>query len=234
MSSLKAFKDGDFTGKIFSLTTYDSTLLKSVHSGANKALIEYGAARLVTRYFEFLVDARARANPSSLHHVYEFDKVGKESARLFSSKLTSTSKGVVISFNFKKAKKPNREGYMFYNKAQIMEDGQQVIIKPKEKIALSYRLKNGTFVVTKKPSVVSNPGGKYVKGSFESEFKNFNVHQANRVLKEFNFFQRVNLNIANKRKRVSPQINSAPLSNYAQKAIIDSAQIALEASISDN
>ena len=232
MSSLKAFKDGNFSAKVFSLTKYDSTLLTTVHHGPNRQLIEVGAAKLVTRYFEHLVDAKARANPSSLHHVYEFDKVGEKNARLFNSKLTPTSKGVVISFNFKKTKFPNREGYMFYQKAQVMEDGKTVIIKPKRAKSLRYTLSDGRIVVTKKPSVVTNPGGDEVKGSFNSEFSRFTVYQANRVLKEFKYFERVNANIENKRRRIIPQINTAPLTNYAQRAIIDSGKIATEAALS--
>lgn len=229
MSSLKAFKDGNFSAKVFSLTKYDSTFLSAVHRGKNKQLIELGAARLVTRYFEHLVDAKARANPSSLHHVYEFDLPGQKDSRLFVSKLTPTSKGIVISYSFKKTKMPNREGYMFYQKAQVMEDGQTVIIKPKNKKSLKYTLKNGDIILTKKPSIVYNPGGLEVEGSFKNEFNNFTVHQANRVLKEFKYFERVNNNIKNKRTRIIPQINNAPLSNYAQRAIMDSEKVALEA-----
>jgi len=232
MSSLKTIKDGDFTKKVFSLTKYDSSLLAGVHSGANKALIQLGAARLVTRYFEHLVDAKARVNPGALHHVYEFDMAGKKDARLFESKFVPTSKGTVIMFSFKKAKKPNREGYMFYQKADIMESGKTVIIKPKNKKHLRYTLSNGKIIITSKPSVVTNPGGD-VAGNFNSEFKNFTVYQATRVLKEFKYFERVNANIANKRRRIVPQINAAPLADYAQRAIIDSTQIALEASLGD-
>lgn len=229
MSSLKAFKDGNFSAKIFSLTKYDSTFLTAVHRGKNKQLIELGAARLVTRYFEHLVDAKARANPGALHHVYEFDMTGQKDSRLFVSKLTPTSNGIVISFNFKKTKMPNREGYMFYQKAQVMEDGKPVLIAPIRGKKLKYKLKDGTIVLTAKPSVVENPGGVQVEGSFKSEFNNFTVYQANKVLKEFKYFERVNNNIKNKRSRIVPQINNAPLSNYAQRAIIDSEKVALEA-----
>ena len=231
MSSLKTFNDGNFSGKVFSLTKYDSTLLTSVHHGQNKQLIETGAARLVARYFEHLVDAKARSNPSALHHVYEFDQSGKKSARLFDSKLVPTSKGVLITFNFKKAKFPNREGYMFYNKAQVMEDGKTVIIRPKRSSHLKYKLQNGKFVITKKPSIVENPGGK-VAGNFKSEFNQFTVYQANRVLKDFHYFERVNLAIENRRRRVIPQINEAPLANYAQMALADASRVALEAATS--
>lgn len=228
MATLKAFNDGGFSKKIFSLTSYDSALLRDVHFGKNKQLIEMGAAKLVVKYFEHMVDAKARSNPSSLHHVYEFDRSGDKEARLFKSKVTNSPVGAVISFSFIDAKQPNRNGYMFYKKAEIMESGTTVIIKPRKSKFLSYMLDDGRFVKTQKPSVVTNPGGP-VAGNFSSELNEFTGYQASKVLKEFRFFEKVNDNIVMKRQQIVPRINALSISNYASQAKLDATKIAMEA-----
>lgn len=229
MVSIKTFDDGNFSKKIISLTKYDSAILTNVHKGKNKSMIEAGAARLLMRYFELYLDARARSNPSMLHHVYEFDMTGKKEARLFKGKVAESPAGAIISFSFRPTKRPNRFGYMFFNKAQIMEDGTPVLIKPKHSKYLQYKLKNGRFIKTQKPSFVPKPGGE-VKNNFRSEFDQFGSVQAKQVLSDFKFFERINDKIAAQRDRVVPKINTSTLSNYVAQAALDAAVIAMGAS----
>lgn len=233
MPSLKPVNDGGFIQKIFTLTEYDMSLLKNVHSKKNKALIESGAAKLVVSYFEHLIDAKARVNPSSLHHVYEFDMAGTKEARLFSSRVDQTPAGALITFRFKDTKYPNRNGYMFYKKAQIMEAGSTVIVKPRNSKYLKYKLKNGRFVVTQNPSIITNPGGD-VAGNFEAELKDFNGTQAGVVLREFKYYDKVNDNIKRKRTMIVPRINRQTLANAIQQGKVDASRIALEANNSVN
>ncbi|NDB83846.1 MAG: hypothetical protein EB127_14145 [Alphaproteobacteria bacterium] len=225
MVSIKAFHDGGFPKKVLALTSYDSTLLRKVHSGKNRSMIEAGAAKLVMKYFESYVDAKARSNRLELQHVYEFDMPGNRDARLFKGTVTPTPVGAVINFSFKTAKKPNKFGYSFPQKASVMESGQTVTIKAVKSKYLSYRLDDGRFVRTSKTSVVTNPGGD-VKNNFSNEFKQFQSYQAKRVLKDFGYFERVNANIKMKRRMIAPRINSMALSNYAAQAAADADQIA--------
>jgi len=229
MVAIKPFDDGKFAAKVIALTKYDRSILTNVHRGKNRSMIEAGAAKLLLRYFEFYVDARARSNPSMLHHVYEFDMTGKMEARLFRGKVSESPVGAIISFSFKTSKVPNRFGYMFYSKAQIMEDGTTVIIKPKNSKYLQYRLKNGRFIKTQKPSVVPKPGGE-VKNNFRNEFDQFTAIQVNKVLADVRFFERINDKIAESRDRIVPRINSSTLSNFAAQAALDATVIAMGAS----
>ena len=165
---------GGFPEKVISIAKYDIDLITSLHmKPSNKMTIERGAANIVATYFEYYLDTKARSNPEKFHHVYEFDKTGDADRRLFKKNLSSTAEGAIISFSFKPAKRPNREGYLFSNKASIMESGETVIVKPKSSKYLMYRVdETGIFVKTSKPSVIRYPGGQYVKGAFKNEFQN--------------------------------------------------------------
>lgn len=217
-----------FPEKIIALTQYDTCLLTALHKKPqNKMIIERGAADIVATYFEEYVDARARSNPEKFHHVYEFDKVGDRDRRLFKKNLSSTTEGTIISFSFKPAKRPNRQGYLFSNKASIMESGETIIVRPKSSKYLMYKIdETGAFVKTKKPSVIRNPGGKYVKGSFKNEFENFTSTQAKRVLKEYRYFEKIAKRIQETRSVVVARINRSNISSMAAQANQNASKIA--------
>lgn len=227
MPSKKTFNDDDFAKKIIALSNYDCSLVSTVYE-SQRGLIEAGAAKILVKYFEHLVDAKARANPELLHHVYEFNMSGKKEGRLFKSKIIQTDVGAVVSFSFKPSKKPNNNGYMFYNKAQVMESGQTVIIRPKKSKYLVYRLNDGRFIKTSKPSIVSNPGGP-VKGNFEKEFNQFMSVTGNIVLKNSKYFERINSMIELKRDITAPSINRLTTLNFVAKGTADGMSIAQEA-----
>jgi hypothetical protein len=217
-----------FPEKVIALTRYDINLLTALHiKPQNKMVIERGAADIVATYFEEYMDARARSNPEKFHHIYEFGQIGDRDKRLFKKNLSSTTVGTTISFSFRPAKRPNREGYLFANKASIMESGETVIVRPKSSKYLMYKIdETGAFVKTNKPSVIRNPGGKYVKGSFKNEFENFTSIQARRVLKEYRYFERITKRIKEKRSVVVGRINKSNISSMAAQANQDAAKIA--------
>lgn len=227
MPSIKPFDDGGFATKIIQLTQYDIGLLGKLGTRKNISLIEEGAGKILINYFEHYIDAIARSNRLRFHHVYEFDQTGDKKARLFKGQVTPSTQGTKISFSFTPAKKPNRFGYKFSNKAQVMEDGKTVIVRPKRSTYLVYVLDDGRFVKTSKPSVIKNPGGDEVKGALASEFRHFTATQARRVLDEYLFFERINDNIKRKRRIVIPRINNTTLTNAAQQAAMDAHEIAL-------
>jgi hypothetical protein len=230
VSIRKGFDDGDYSEKILRLTTYDLRLFPQVHlSEVNKTAIERSAAKLVTRYFEQYADAMARSNPKPLQHVYEFNMAGDQKSRLFKSTIATNSNGSVISYRFIKAKVPNNFGYMFYNKAEVMERGNPIVIMPKSKQYLSYKLDNGRFIRSKK-SVVNNPGGD-VGGNFNEEFDMFMKSRAKAVLKEFRFFEKVNNTIRAKRKISMMKINSNSVKNSATLAVADARQVAVQTEV---
>jgi hypothetical protein len=115
-------------------------------------------------------DARARANPERLHHVYEWGQTGSASGRLFrviSSGLGSDS--LVITYEYLQSKVPTPSGHTFYDKARVMEEGVQVTINPTDSETLAFEV-NGEMVFTRGPVVIPNPGGDAVRNALRNEF----------------------------------------------------------------
>lgn len=130
--------------------------------------------------FAMFVDAQARSNPKQLHHVYEWQKVGNNSARLFKlNKLQS--QGLMLSLNYSflpsKSKVPNKnkKTYIFSNKATVMENARTVIISPKNADRLVFEASGGytVFMPKGKSVTVKNPGGHAVKKSFEMTYSRY-------------------------------------------------------------
>lgn len=103
----------------------------------------------VKRKFVPYVNAMATANKKSLHHAYEWNKVGQTGARLFDLKIPAASRGKAnfsmrLEFRPSKTLVPLTEAqatpgpsgavveqrHVFFNKAMVMEYGQKVVIRP--------------------------------------------------------------------------------------------------------
>ena len=119
------------------------------------------------------IDVNAKANPKALHHVYEWYRTGSPSARLFDIQYVVNRNGLSLFSNFRQSKTVSADATEpFYNKAQIMELGKTVVIRPKAGGALRFE-SGGETVYTKNPVVVRNPGGNEVRGSYEEIFDEF-------------------------------------------------------------
>jgi hypothetical protein len=118
------------------------------------------------------IDSNARVNPSILHHVYEWNKTGSPSGRLYDIVYTVSNLGLSFNSSFRQSKTiQNGSREPFYDKARIMEEGIPVTIAPKQSQALRFT-DNGEEVFTKTPVTVLNPGGQ-AEGQFEQVFDNF-------------------------------------------------------------
>jgi len=119
------------------------------------------------------IDASARVNPESLHHIYEWHRTGSPDARLFDLECTISKGGISVEGTFTQSTSI-REGSKtpFYNKAEIMENGIPVKISPVYAKVLAFD-DNGEQVFTRGPVTVENPGGKSTQGSFERVFDQF-------------------------------------------------------------
>lgn len=121
------------------------------------------------------IDTNAKLNESSLHHVYEWYKVGSPAARLFDLDYTVSNIGLSISGTFKQSRTMSSTATEpFYNKAKIMEEGIPVLIKPKKSQTLVFEV-DGETVFTKNPVNITNPGGNNVKGSFNKVIDEFMI-----------------------------------------------------------
>lgn len=119
------------------------------------------------------IDAKARLNPQSLHHVYEWRMVGKENARLFKFNVKANQSTINITGDFLQSKTQTlNSDYIFQDKANIMENSIAVTIEPKKSNVLVFE-SDGETVFTTKSIFISHPGGDEVAGSFGKTVDDF-------------------------------------------------------------
>ena len=126
------------------------------------------------------IDAKARMNPKSLHHVYEWEKTGQKEFRLFNLTMID---GQGISFKIKyqlnesKTFVPSSKGkrkHLFANKASIMEAGMPLVISPRHSERLVFEMNGITVFMPKEASVtVRRPGGSKAKNQFYLAYAQF-------------------------------------------------------------
>jgi len=127
-----------------------ATVAWGISSPRGQQNIQKTIENSVQRKFLPYVNSMAMANKKSLHHVYEWNKVGVTSARLFDLVIPSTSRGKA-NFSMRLEFRPSRSlvplteaqatpgpsgqvverKHVFYNKAMIMEYGDKVVVRPK-------------------------------------------------------------------------------------------------------
>ena len=160
-----------FEKKMNNLVDYSFGFLDGIDDG--KTLFLNNLARGTVEALKLYVDAMARGNPDSLHHVYEWYKVGRMDGRLFDVKYSVSKLGIVIESSFRQSQSiQSGSKEPFYNKAKIMENRTPVIIRPRGDNPLVFD-DNGTTVFTRKTIVNQFPGGKDVQGAYEKTFDDF-------------------------------------------------------------
>jgi hypothetical protein len=161
----------EFEKQLDNLVDYSLGFLEGAESGKKIFLDNLGKGTVEA--LKLYIDAMARSNPQSLHHVYEWSKTGNRDGRLFNVQYRITNLGLSFDSSFKQSTSVQSGSYEpFYNKAKIMEDGVPVVIRPKGNNPLVFE-DNGVTVYTKKPIVNQFPGGREVKGSYEKTFDDF-------------------------------------------------------------
>jgi len=142
------------------------------------------------------IDANARENPASLHHVYEWDYIGNPQGRLFNFDAIVTQRSITITSSFLQSttvKKDATSSEPFWNKAEVMESGMTVVIVPRRAEVLAYQDEDsGEIVFTEGPVVVNNPGGFYVHAGFASAVKTyFDAYYKDGFLKSTGILERM-------------------------------------------
>jgi hypothetical protein len=119
------------------------------------------------------IDALAKADPSAMHHVYEWYQVGNPMARLYNLDYTVSNVGLSVKSSFRQSSSISEDSREpFYDKARIMELGIPVTITPKRNSALVFE-EGGDTIFVRRPITVSNPGGTEVQGEYERIFDSF-------------------------------------------------------------
>lgn len=140
-------------------------------------------------FYDYL-DGLARSHPGMLHHVYEWGNVGNPTERLFELTMSVNKTSAVISADFLQSRIPSPTSTEpFYDKAQIMEDGQTVTINQVEADVLFFEI-DGEEFFRSGPIVIANPGGEATRGSFLEAFDEFyGVYFSEVYLKAIRFYQ---------------------------------------------
>lgn len=163
--------DDIFRKQMNNIIDYSIGFLDGIERGKSQMMTNF--AEEVKESLKDFIDASARVNPDSLHHIYEWHMTGSPAARLFDLECNVTSGGISVYGTFSQSQSI-KEGSKtpFYNKAEVMENGIPVRISPVFAEVLAFD-DNGETVFTKKQVVVDNPGGKETYGSFERVFNQF-------------------------------------------------------------
>ena len=112
------------------------------------------------------IDSKARMNPQTLHHVYEWNSTGSRASRLFDINVNATNYSIKFDGKFLSSVRPASEsGQVFSNKAEIMENAIGVTVTPKNSSVLVFE-DEGETVFTTNSVYIAHPGGDYVAGSF--------------------------------------------------------------------
>lgn len=165
--SAAIFYQANVVAKITNSPSFNRAFSKTLFNQIEKDFGEY-------------VDAKARTSPRSLHHVYEWQRVGDKEARLF--KLNKISEGMLsfkINYSLLPSQSlvPTKRGnhrHVFVSKASIMEQGKPVVISPRSAERLVFDVNGYTVFMPKGKSVtVDKPGGAATKNSFLSAYKYF-------------------------------------------------------------
>ena len=128
----------------------------------------------IEKDFGEYIDSLARSRPKSLHHVYEWKRVGNKTARLFElKKLSQEGLSFRIGYSFKPSKSfvpssnNSRRRPVFVDKANIIEKGIPLTVSPRYADRLVFESNGETVFMPKGKSVrINRPGGKAATNQF--------------------------------------------------------------------
>jgi hypothetical protein len=175
------------------------------------------------------IDNYSRMNKKSMHHIYEWGKVGEKSGRLFILERSAMLDGtLLISTSFLPSRlpvpispellTPGRTGKtvskrsIFANKAEVMEKGAPVSFMAKRILAMS----GGTgaaFIAPGTQINILHPGGIKTRGAFAAYILDWYTKNGNTIMDSSGLYER----IANDVSKVLSSNNSGAVE--VQKAV---------------
>lgn len=218
----KHVRSGNIVEKIAATAKFNLELINEL-SIKQKPRIQQSGLKMLGKYFEAYVDNIARSNPRKYHHIYEFDQTGSPNSRLFASSVSQDAMPK-ISYSFKESKVPSKSGYVFKNKAYVMEHGLPLNIKPRNSDYLVFEYKGEVY--SKRAVFVANPGGTEVQGSFAELFYRFMNNEAERALIDLGFFNKIEGGIRMETNNALSSISKSGVPNVSGKASQAAAKIA--------
>ncbi len=136
----------------------------------------------IDKDFGLFIDSQARTKPKSLHHVYEWNKTGQTTGRLFKlNRMDSIGLSFKINYDLKLSKssvptknRKQKSRYVFANKAAVMEKGMPITIRPKSAERLVFEIDGEVVFMPKGKSVtVRSPGGRASTNQFNLAYSRY-------------------------------------------------------------
>jgi hypothetical protein len=169
-------------------------------------LNEVGKAAFVIlgERFMLAVDRYAVANPKSMHHIYEWNKIGNPQSRLFILERSKVMSGTILvnsTFLPSKSYVPLSSGnlskrsfilsrHVFKNKAVVMEEGKAVRFKAQKTLAF-FANNDEVFVAPGTIINIMNPGGIGVKHSFSKFLTEWYTKNAHSIIDSSGLYSRI-------------------------------------------
>lgn len=184
------FDDKDLSKKLSNLEKYSKGFFNGIQT--NRFNFNSQLALLTKEALEKYIDTKARMDPSSLHHIYEWDMVGNPSGRLF---VIDYQVGLnLINFfgNFLPSRSiSDTSNEPFVNKAEIMENQIEIQIEPRLNSVLAFEI-DEEQVFSMNSITIDNPGGNSVSGSFGRAVEDFfNIYFTTTFLRQSGILQRL-------------------------------------------
>lgn len=171
MISVEFDKGGLFKKQMQNLIDYSLGFVEGIEKGKTEFLKNLGEG--VQEIIYDFIDASARVDSRSLHHVYEWYRTGSPDARLYNISYTVSHLGLSIKSNFSQSSSvANGSSTPFYDKAKVMESGMSISISPRRSRFLKFE-SGGESVFTPNEVLVSSAGGESTNGAFEKVFDSF-------------------------------------------------------------
>lgn len=165
------FNDKTFIKEINNILDYSVGFTEGVQRGKKRFLDSFGAKTV--QVLKSYIDSSARTNPAMLHHIYEWYQVGSPAARLFDIEfMTGNSRISFIPRLTQSTSVKDGSSTPFYNKAEVMERGTPVVVRPRNAQTLAFEV-DGEKVFTSNPVTIDNPGGAEAQGGFERIINSF-------------------------------------------------------------
>ena len=159
-----------FNKDMSNIMEYSFGFLEGINRGKKAFYTALGPqiAELASQF----IDSNSKVSPELLHHIYEWDRVGSPKARLFDITFVVSNLGLTFNSSLKQSQSIKTGSKVpFYNKAEIMENGVAVTIKPVKAQVLRFEI-GGEEIYTSNPVTVDNPGGQ-TQGQFKNIVANF-------------------------------------------------------------
>lgn len=203
-----------------------SLKVKGIEELKSKTVLEELANAIFTlsgKAFIKAMNIEAKGNPKKYHHIYEWNRIGVSSQKLFVLyKQSSRDNRLVIKPAFIKSTTkvpiarelliPGRTGKsvakrsVFRDKASVMESGKPIIYRASKPLPIP---QNGKLRFVAAGTIIKNynPGGKEVKGSFDKFFNYWFNNKVDLAIKSSGLIEKIDQETA----RVLNNKNAGPV-----------------------